>query len=113
PADPANDDTSVRSTPWGFHANAQLIPMQAFEDGIARLLRSHRTTYERGSACWRSLLAEWRSPVVAADISFGASRPWRNTRSALDAINNKKGALRCALWIFLGSRSGNLAEPVI
>lgn len=30
-----------------FHTNAQLIPMQAFEDGIARLLRSHPTTYER------------------------------------------------------------------
>jgi heat shock protein HtpX len=30
-----------------FHANAQLIPMQAFEDGVARLLRSHPTTCER------------------------------------------------------------------
>ena len=30
-----------------FHTNAQLIPMQAFEDGIAGLLRSHPTTYER------------------------------------------------------------------
>ena len=30
-----------------FHVNAQLIPMQAFEDGVARLLRSHPTTYER------------------------------------------------------------------
>jgi heat shock protein HtpX len=30
-----------------FHSNAQLIPMQAFEDGVARLLRSHPTTYER------------------------------------------------------------------
>jgi heat shock protein HtpX len=30
-----------------FHTNAQAIPMQAFEDGTARLLRSHPTTYER------------------------------------------------------------------
>jgi heat shock protein HtpX len=30
-----------------FHVNAQLIPMQAFEDGVARLLRSHPTTCER------------------------------------------------------------------
>jgi heat shock protein HtpX len=30
-----------------FHANAQLIPMHAFDDGIARLLRSHPTTFER------------------------------------------------------------------
>ena len=30
-----------------FHASAQLIPMQAFEDGVARLLRSHPTTDER------------------------------------------------------------------
>ena len=30
-----------------FHANAQLIPMHAFEDGVTRLLRSHPTTCER------------------------------------------------------------------
>jgi heat shock protein HtpX len=30
-----------------FHATAQLIPMHAMEDGVARLLRSHPTTYER------------------------------------------------------------------
>jgi heat shock protein HtpX len=30
-----------------FHTNVQLLPMQAFEDGVARLLRSHPTTYER------------------------------------------------------------------
>lgn len=30
-----------------FHTHPQLIPMQAFEDGIARLLRSHPTTCER------------------------------------------------------------------
>ena len=30
-----------------FHTNAQLIPMQAFEDGVARLLRSHPATHER------------------------------------------------------------------
>jgi heat shock protein HtpX len=30
-----------------FHTNAELIPMQAFEDGVARLLRSHPATYER------------------------------------------------------------------
>jgi heat shock protein HtpX len=30
-----------------FHTNAQLIPMQAFEDGVARLMRSHPTTCER------------------------------------------------------------------
>jgi heat shock protein HtpX len=30
-----------------FHTNGQLTPMQAFEDGVTCLLRSHPTTYER------------------------------------------------------------------
>jgi heat shock protein HtpX len=30
-----------------FHAHAQLVPMQAMEDGVTRLLRSHPTTCER------------------------------------------------------------------
>jgi heat shock protein HtpX len=30
-----------------FHANGQLIPMQAMEDSVARLLRSHPATWER------------------------------------------------------------------
>jgi heat shock protein HtpX len=30
-----------------FHTNAQLVPMQAMEDSVARLLRSHPATWER------------------------------------------------------------------
>jgi heat shock protein HtpX len=30
-----------------FHAHAQLVPIQAMDDGVTRLLRSHPTAYER------------------------------------------------------------------